>query len=93
MLCRVALVRTDVSEEHITSIIRVKRIALSSVLQLRVIAKIVLSSLILFTLMMEAICSSETSILTRAKRHNIPEYGILHSHRRKNLKSYIIEWI
>jgi hypothetical protein len=41
------------------------------------------------TLMMEAIRSSETSVLTRATWRNIPEEGIHHSHRRDNLKSYI----
>jgi hypothetical protein len=46
------------------------------VLQLLVIAN-VLSSLILFTLLMEAIRPSETSVLTRAKRRRIPEYAIL----------------
>jgi hypothetical protein len=49
MLRRVALVRTDVSEE---------------------------------------LSASETCALTRATRCNIPEDGILHSHRRENLKSY-----
>jgi hypothetical protein len=39
--------------------------------------------------MMEAIRSSETSILTTAIQRNNPKYGIFHSHRRENLKSYI----
>jgi hypothetical protein len=39
---------------------------------------------------MEAISSSETSIHTGATRRNILEDGILHSHRRENIKSYIL---
>jgi hypothetical protein len=82
----VALVKTDVSEEIIASIMRIKRISkLGKVssnqqlkVQLLVTANAFPSSLILFTFMMEAILSSEASVLTRAIRCNTPEEGILH---------------
>jgi hypothetical protein len=89
ILRSVDLVRTDVSEERIASIIWSTTIVelgttlavtgssssssstlqrIGSVLQLLVTANVFHSSLIIFTLMMETLLSSEVSVLTRATR-------------------------
>jgi hypothetical protein len=72
MFCRVALVRTDVSEELSASFIRVTRIGeLGTTLAVtnnRRTASVVPSSPILIILMKEVLSSSYASVLTRATR-------------------------
>jgi hypothetical protein len=76
MLRRVALVITDVSEELSSSFIRVTSIAELGTTQAATSNRRTLRR--------------NTTVLTRATRRNIPEDDILHSHRRENLKSYIM---
>jgi hypothetical protein len=95
MLRRVDIERTDVSEGRIAYIVYITRIdALWTTLAVtgndmylsvvRFVCCLLLTFFIapnLVTLMIDAIISTETSVLTTATRRNIPEDDILHSYR------------
>jgi hypothetical protein len=83
-------VKTDSSEEGITSIIRVERInelgTTLTVARKRISSQcalvgsyfyVVASWLILFTLMMEVIHSCDMSVATKARPYHIPAYVIV----------------
>jgi hypothetical protein len=75
MLRRMAVVRTDVSEGRFHSYVLFH----GALRRLLITSNIVPSLQILFALIMEAINSSETLVLAKGTRRNIPEDGILHA--------------
>jgi hypothetical protein len=104
ILHHMALVRTDVSEEHIASIIKVTRIDMigtrlavtsnRSMLRRKYVLLLLLTLFLhhwfLSPLMMEAVHSSKMSVLTRNTCRYVPEDSILHSHCHEDLKSCIL---
>jgi hypothetical protein len=68
-----ALTKRHTSIRKISTKFRQKQQLATSVLRLLVTVNVVSNSPILVTLMMEAICSSETSSLTKTIRRNFPE--------------------
>jgi hypothetical protein len=64
-----------------------------SVLQLLLTANTIHSSLVFSTLMMEALGSSETPVLTWAIWYHVSEDSIRYDHRRENLKSEVVSGV
>jgi hypothetical protein len=82
------LVRTDVSDKRIASVLRVDTISsLRTISAVASYANFVSRSLDLSTLKVAVTISSKTSILTGTTLCHIPEYGILPSHRLEGLTS------
>jgi hypothetical protein len=75
MLRRVAHIRTDISEECSASIIWVARIGGLGILAVTSNRSTLRRNTIII-LMMEAILSSETSVLTKATRRNTPQDNV-----------------
>jgi hypothetical protein len=100
MLRHVALVRTEVWRNVMPpssgwpESVNWEYISISLQCALLLVMANVASSPILVTLMMEALRSSVTSVLTRATQRNIPEDGILHIQWHLNLSfSHVVSWI
>jgi hypothetical protein len=86
VVCRVALVGLDVSEELIASIIGV-----AGIRKLVTDSYCFVNSLrIISTLVMEAIIPYETLVLSRGTRYHTTEEGIVHSNLNGNLKCLVI---
>jgi hypothetical protein len=73
----VALVRIEVPDEPIATIITIKEISEQG-------------TTLAVTRNRSRMQYSETSVLKRATRRHIPEDGRLHRYRRETLKSYIV---
>jgi hypothetical protein len=79
---------TELNRLMLCKIWAFRAITMKNVTQLLVAANFVPISRILVILMMEAVRSSETSVLTSSTLRNIPDYFIFHSNSRESLKSY-----
>jgi hypothetical protein len=97
LLCRVAVTRTDDSEEHMASIIRVAENSELGALAVNSNRRILWRHYLLFTVnvvpskpilvkLMMGTVQSPSNVGSKTIWRNIPEDAILHSHCRENLK-------
>jgi hypothetical protein len=91
MWCCEAHVCADVSEESISSVIRLEKYQRNRKTIL-LTTKALTSLSIISSGITEKIGSSVTSLSTRATLRHIPEVGVLRSHLRGNLKPYLWYW-